>query len=640
MTRLIFTGVSAIALIAIPTITCAQTTSPDEVIVVANRTAELSRKVGQSVTILDESAIRGSQTPTIAELLIQTPGVTMVRNGGEGEPTSILIRGADADETLVLIDGVQINDPSQPAGDFDFANLLTGDVSRIEILRGAQSTLWGSQAMGGVIDVITALPSKALQGDASVEGGSHGTQDYNAGVGGTLDRLTFRLAGGYYTTTGVSAFDKTFGGRETDGFHNSGVSGRLGYQITPHIQLDLRGYYTSSWNAFDGYDTPTGDFGDDAEYGKTVQYVTYAGLNFSLFGDRLKNRVAAQYTNTDRRLYDPGAAPSTETFYGYGANTRFEYQGTLDIADGYKAVFGAQHEHATIDTGAPAYLSAPLKAHADIDSGYAQIQGEVIKDLTLTGGLRYDAHSTFGGHTTGQANAAWALNGGSTILRASFGQGFKAPALYQLFSAYGPAVLPTAPLRPETANSWDLGVEQHLWDGRAQVSATYFGRDTRDLIQFVGSLPGAPFGGYANVDHATAEGIELQGLVRLTAALSLSANYTYTDAENVSSHAPLPRRPKSTANASATYVWPFKLTTTLAVRYASLSHDQGFDQFFNTVPEVLKAYALVDLRAAYPVTDHFELYGRIENLFDQRYETAYQYGTLGRGAFIGLRAKF
>ena len=644
MTRLLLTTASAIGLLALPAFAQAQT--GDEIVVVANRTPEPLAKVGQTVTVLNTGDIRASQAPTIGDLLEQTPGVSLVRNGGEGQPTSVFIRGAEADQTLVLIDGVQINDQSQPAAGFDFSNLMTGDISRIEILRGAHSTLWGSQAMGGVVDIVTAPPSKALEGEISLQGGSRATQDYSAAVGGTLERLSFRLAGGYYDTNGVSAFDKAMGGREADGFHNSSFSGRLTYQLADHVQLDLRGYYTSSWNAFDGYDTSSGAFGDDAEYGKTIQYVSYAGLNFDLLGGRLQNRLDAQYTNTNRRLWDPGqaafGAPSTETFYGLGDSARFEYQGGLDLAQGYKLVFGAVHERSTLVTDSPAYdlVPSPIKAHATLDSGYAQIQGDVLPNLTLTGGLRYDDHDTFGGHTTGQVNAAWRLNDGATVLRASFGQGFKAPALYQLFSPYGPELLHTPNLRPETANSWDLGVEHHLWGQRAVVSATYFGRDTTDLIQFVGNVAGTKFSGYTNIGHATAEGLELQAKVQPTAALTLAANYTYTDAEDATHHTSLARRPRNTANASATYVWPIGLSTTLAARYAGISHDQGFDQNFNTVPKILGSYTVVDIRAAYPITPRLEVFGRVENLFDQHYETAYQYGSLGRGGFVGLRAKF
>jgi len=469
---------------------------PSEIVVVANRAPQPLAKVGQSVTVIDAAAIRASQALVVSDILQQTPGITVARNGGEGQETSVFIRGADSDQTLVLIDGVQLNDPSSPAGGYDFSNLLVGDISRIEVLRGAQSTLWGSQAIGGVIDIQTAQATRAPSAGLEIEGGSRDTQDYRADASGTVGPLSLRLAGGWFTTAGVSAFDKAFGGKELDGDHNAGFSGRIGYAISPDVDLDLRGYYSRSQAQHDGYDTPNFLFGDDPEYSDVVQYIGYAGVNVRLLDGRLKNRFDIQYTDTDSRDFDPGVlsyATTSETFYGYGRNTRLEYQGNLDIAPGYTAVFGAQHERSEFDTDTPAYDLTPSaqKAHVSEDSGYAQVTGEVIHNLTLTGGLRYDQHQTFGGHTTGQVSAAWALNGGATVLRASFGQGFKAPSLYQIYSPYG-----ATSLRPETSDSWDLGVEQHLWDDRAVVSATYFGRDTHDLIEFV-STPTPPMASIA-----------------------------------------------------------------------------------------------------------------------------------------------
>ena len=290
----------------------------------------------------------------------------------------------------------------------------------------------------------------------------------------------------------------------------------------------------------------------------------------------------------------------------------------------------------------------PTKAHATIDSGYGQLTGEVIPGLTLTGGVRYDSHSTYGGHVTGQASAAWKLNNGDTILRASFGQGFKAPSLYQLHSPYG-----NLALKPEEANGWDASIEQHLFDGHVVVQATYFGRSTRNLIDFVscfdalgnestlGLCATHQLGGgyYDNVAKAEAQGVELQANWQATERLNVSANYTYDDVEDRSPGWPtkgnqLDRRPKDTANLTAGYLWPIKLRTDIAVRYAG----DSYNDLAHTI--VLKNYALLDLRVSYPLRDNVELYGRIENLTDKHYETVYRYGTLGRAAYGGVRLKF
>jgi vitamin B12 transporter len=626
----------------------------DEIVVVANRAPEPLSRVGNSVTVLNEDAIRQSQEVVAAELLAQTPGVTFARTGGVGEPTAVFIRGAESDQTVVVIDGVQLNDPSTTGGGFDFARLLTSDISRIEILRGAQSTLYGSQAIGGVINIQTAEPKGPFGGGVTAEGGSNNTGYITANLGGKDDSLLWRLSGNWYGTSGIPAFDERYGGTRLNASQIGGGSGQLRYDLTPDLQIDVRGYYTQARTDFDGYDTPNAkppfSFGDDNEYGKTSQMLGYAGLTLKSPDRTLTNRVAFQYTNTDTRLFDPNApanlgSPSTETFYGIGRNMREEYQGTWEITPRIQAVFGAQHERSTIDTDSPAFDYSgpmPLRNFATIDSGYAQLQGEVIAGLTLTAGGRYDRHDVYGGHSTGQFAAAWELNDSRTVLRASFGQGFKAPSLYQLYSNYG-----NKALQPEVANSWDAGVEQHGWDGRLVLSATYFNLDSRDLIEFFDCTTPLtqplcakePFGYYANIARASARGVELQAAVNPSDVLTLAANYTYTDAQDRSPRSPtfgneLSRRPKSAANTSATYRWPSHLSTTVGARYAG----RTFDDPANKI--ALGGYVLVDLKISYALGDRLELYGRVDNATGRHYETAYLYGTYGRTAFAGVRATF
>ncbi len=614
-----------------------------EIVVVANRAAQPLDTVGQSVTVLTAPRIEADQEVVIADILARTPGVNVARNGGVGGVTSLFIRGADADQTLVLVDGVQINDPSAPAGGFDFANLLVGDVSRIEVLRGQQSTLYGSQAIGGVVNIVTADPTRPLQGDAQIEGGSYGTGYAKAGLGGVDGPWSWRVAAHTYTTTGVSAFDQKLGGKEADGYRNQGLSGRLGYAFSPDVSLDLRGLYVQARDKLDGFSTPTFSFGDDSEYSATRESIAYAGLNFALLDGRLKNRIAGQYTLTQRNSYDPADAPVTRTFDGRGTNARVEYQGTYALAKGWTGVFGAQSQRESITTSSPAFDfpgTPPTKADATTNSGYGQLQAEPIHGLNLTGGLRYDDHSTFGGHTVGQVSGAWALNGGATLLRASWGQGFKAPTVYQLYSPYG-----NTALRPERSDGFDAGVEQRFWDGRVDLQATYFNRDTRNLIDFAFCPSKATplcasgrFGYYDNIDRAKAQGVELSGAVHPLAGLDLTANYTYLDDKNRSPGfdygKDLARRPRDAANGEASYVWPFRLTTAVAVRYAGSS----FSDAGNAAR--LKSYTLVDLRAAYPLGHGVELYGRVENLFDKAYETVFQYGNPGRAGYVGVRATF
>ncbi|WP_428151486.1 TonB-dependent receptor plug domain-containing protein [Brevundimonas sp.] len=610
----------------------------DDVVVTANRSAQDADRVGQSVTVLTTADIQSSQTVVVSDLLARTPGVTVSRNGGVGSVTAVRIRGAETDQTVAIIDGVKLNDPSGTGGGYNFGNLLIGDVARIEVLRGAQSTLWGSQAIGGVVNIVTAEPTRPFQASLDAEAGSRGTTYLRGSVGGAGERATWRLAASRYQTDGFSAFAR---GTEEDGYENFGLSGRANIRIVEGVSVDLRAVYSDGTVDVDGFAPPTFAFGDTRETSSTKELVSYAGLNFDLFDGRLSNRVAYGYTRTDRQNLNPDQAGSGITFEAEGLNRRYEYQGVLDVREGWTATFGAEHEESE-------FSAAPDAAEVGLDGVYAQLQAEVVDGLTLTGGVRRDEHDTFGGKTLGQAAVAWTLNDGSTVLRASFGQGFKAPSLYQLYSQFG-----NLALLPEEADGWDAGVEQHLLDGALILSATYFSRETTNQIDFV-SCPfspaptpataplcfknGAPrFGYYSNVALTEADGIELAADYEI-GSFSVNANYTQTNTENRTPGAnlgrQLARRPDQAANLTVGYVWPFGLSTSVAVQHVG----DSFDNASNATR--LDAYTLVDLRASYPINETLEVYGRIENAGDETYATTANYGVAGRGTFVGIRARF
>ena len=626
--------------IAPPALPAENDDSLNEVVVVANRAPEPLSKVGNSVTVLDQQAIQESQKVELSELLATTPGITFSRNGGPGNSTSVYIRGANSDHTVVLIDGVVLNDPSLVGGNLDFGNLLVGDVSRIEILRGAQSTLYGSQAIGGVINIITTEPQPRLGADVQAEGGSLGTGMVKGGIGDKSDNWSFRLGATYYATDSIPTLDKHYGGTLSDPFHDSVVSGRATYNFTPDVQFDERAYWTESRVFYDGYSPITFLLANYPQYEDVRQIFDYTGLNFNFFDDHLKNRVAYEYTTTQHSDYNSAVDPITQTDSYRGDNSRVEYQGTWAVADGYQAVFGIQQEKSWAD------ITPYAPAHAETGQvgEYVQLQGQIIPGLTLTAGERHDHYDSFGQHYTGQFAAAWSLPS-STVLRASWSQGYKAPSLYELYSPYG-----NTTLNPEESTGGDGSVEQHLWNDRITLSATYFLTHFKNLIEFE-DCPGSPLcatigqagGYYANLDRAKASGVELQASAALTSALAVSANYSHIKTLDETPGSPadgqqLFQRAEDAANLSLSYTWPHGVETTVAARYGGPSLDQNFN-VFPTATVRLAGYTLLDLRISYPVTDKLELYARVDNATNKWYETIYQYGTWGRTAFFGLRAK-
>jgi vitamin B12 transporter len=612
----------------------------EDVIVTANRIAQETSRVGDSATVITAQEQRRSQKTAVSDLLAMTPGVAVARNGGLGGTTTLRIRGAESHQTMVLIDGVKLNDPSSASGEFNFADLLTTDFAQIEVLRGPQSTLWGSQAIGGVVNIVTPVPEGPLSASVSVEGGTHETAIVRGHAQAGGDRFAWRVSGNYLTSDGISAFSRDLGGREADGYRNVGFNARGILHVSDNVSAEIRSTWSDGRSDYDGFV----GFGlaDTPEYGTTEELTTYAGVNFDMFDGRFENRVGFAFTDTDRKDTDPSSTVPT-TFDADGRNERWEYQGTLRVTERVSTIVGLESERSELSTASPATWDpnpTPLTGEVQIDSAYAQVNVTPIDTLSLTAGIRYDDHETFGGHTTTRASAAWSVRP-STILRASYGEGFKAPTLYQLYSQYG-----NLSLDAEEAESWDAGIEQHFFDKQLVVSATYFDRDTTNMIDFVScwgeTTPeclARPDGYYDNFQQTTAHGVELALAAHLTEQLSLTVNYTNMNAENTArgtanfGHA-LPRRPDETTNAQVSYEWPVGLTTTAAVHHSSRS----FDTITNTV--VLDGYTLFDFRASYAVSDTLEVFGRIENAFDEKYETVKNYGTLGRTFYAGLRQSF
>jgi vitamin B12 transporter len=613
----------------------------ERVVVSANRIERPLSRIGNSVTLLDEEQVRASQKRTVSDLLTTTPGITVSRNGGLGGATQLRIRGAESDQTVVLIDGVKLNDPSSAGGGFDFSNLLTSDYMRIEVLRGPQSTLWGSQAIGGVVNVVTTVPDGPLLAAYSAEGGARGSATVQARAEAGDERFAWRVAGQYLTTDGISAFNDDRGGRERDPYRNVGANARGLLRFNDAVSAELRSTYTRGRADFDGFPPPDHTLVDTREYGYTEELVAYAGVNAATFGGRLQNRVGFAYTDTDRENFDPDL-PVRTTFDATGRNERWEYQGTLALSGSVGGVFGVESERSELDTRAPSVFDpnpVPLAHDARLDSVYGQLSVSPIDALTLTAGLRYDDHDTFGSESTGGAALAWTATP-TTIVRASYGEGFKAPTLFQLFSEVG-----NEALAPERADAWDAGIEQHLLNDALLLSATYFSRNTDNMIAFVSCFvptdprcANRPFGFFDNVQQTEADGFELGLVAHLGERLRLDANYTDMDTTNRSPGAnfghELPRRPGRTLNGELTYGWPFGLTTTVAVTHAGRSFDDAENEI------VVDSYTVVDLRAAYQLRDALELYGRLENAFDEEYETIAGYGTPGRGVFVGVRQSF
>ena len=578
---------------------------------------------GQSITILEADEIEAAQGVDVTRVLERVPGLVFSRNGGPGSFTGVRLRGADAEQALVLIDGVRVEDVSAPSGGFDFGTLFPGEIERIDVLRGSNSVAWGSAAMGGVI----AITSKSLSGaQGSLEYGSHDTFSASAAAG--LESATghLTLSGGHARSDGISAARD---GTEPDGFSNwrAGLRGRL--NLAPGLGLVASGRYSDTRTDIDGYAPPTFAFGDTPEFQKTRQASGYAGFEYG--GDTLTLASGVALSNTDRDYFNPDF--SDDSIYGYsGRGLRWNLNGALDLAAETTLYFGGDREW----TRYSGTFDALQKTGSS--SAHAQI-GQEFGQGTLVAGLRLDDHAVFGSEWTAGANGTWIVRDG-VRLRASYGEGFKAPTLFQLLSDYG-----NEGLQPESSRSFDLGIDLGSGEAPFRASATAFRRTSRNLIVYVSCdsldrCTDRPFGLYDNIARARGQGVEMQLHARPVNSVILQLAYSYTNSENRTVDSDrfgnmLPRRPRHAATLAA--------DVTPVVGGASVGADlrwvsSGFDDADNFVS--LGNYVLAALRASAPLGENLELYGRIENLFDTQYETAAGYGTWGRAVFAGVRISY
>lgn len=613
------------------------TWAEDVIVVTATRSEQSASDVGQSVSVIDEKSLITRQSDVMVDVLRTVPGVSFVRNGGVGTSTSLFIRGAESDHTVTLIDGVKLNDPSSPGGGFNFGNMLVGNITHVEVLRGSQSIVWGSQAIGGVVNLTTAEPTDEFTGAARAEYGSNNTAQVDLNASQRLGRVAASIGLTGYDTDGISAFNESRGGREDDSYRNFGANAKFKIDIADNVSLDLRGWYSKAKVGIDGFAPPTFALGDTREYANTREVVGYSGLNFNLLDGRFRNRIAFAYTDTARDNQDPDSTPR-ETFDADGSNSRLEYQGTFEFNGKFETVFGIESETSKFNTSS---FGGPVtRGEARINGAYAQLVAKPIEQFTIIGGLRRDDHDEFGGHTSAGGSVAWSPNEGATTLRASYNEAFKAPSLYQLQSEYG-----NARLTPETAESWDAGVAQRFWGDKVEVGLTYFQRDTTDLINFVscvapltGICVNRPFGTYDNVAKAQADGFEATLALTPIEGLSIQGNYSQIDSENRSPGPnfgnKLIRRPGETASVLVDYRWSFGLET--GATYTK--NGRSFDNAANT--RVTEGYELVDLRVAFPIGNKVRLQARVENLLAEKYETVYRYGTYGRSLYAGVRFDF
>lgn len=590
-----------------------------------------------SFATFDANALERLQTASVADSLATIPGVTVSRNGPVGGFTGVRIRGADAAQTLVVIDGVRVNDPTSPSGGFDFGNLLAGNIARIDVLRGSNSVVWGSDAIGGVVLVDTGGRS-----GISGEYGSHDTRTVNGNYSADAGSFSVNLGGGWFATDGISA---ARGGTEADGFRQYRGNARLIARITGAITASASIIHADSHLDLDGFAPPTFAFGDTLDVQESAE--TYGAAKIEQEIADFTHRVTFALADINR---DTLNAAGAVTFAARGRTERLGWQGEWSRDRDIQLVAGVEREWSRSATGSS---FSSDRGRTAITGIYGTATAQPVEGVTLGLGGRYDDHRDFGSDTSLSANALVDVTEGLS-LRGSYSEGYKAPTLFQLSPT--PSGFGNPALRPEESNAYDIGFvfrRSERMVGNApvgiRVEGSLFRRDSRNLIDFVSCTgPSAPpicaggarpFGTYANVDRARAEGAELDVTLWPTPGLSVRGGYAYIATRDRSVGQPtngnrLARRPASTAIAAVDYAPDAgRYSLGAEVRLVGDSFDDAANR------NRLDGYALVTLRGSVTISDQFELFGRVENLFDADYQTVAGYGTYGRTASVGIRAR-
>ena len=583
----------------------------DVITVTANGLGSPVAQTGQAVTVIAQDEIDSIQASDPLRVLQRIPGAVFSRNGGFGSVTGVRLRGAEAEQLLVLIDGVRVADPAAPGGGYDFGNLVTGTLGKVDVLRGANSTIWGSEAIGGVMDLSTRAGSGF---EGSAEYGSRGTFAARASAGVADDRMFAGLYGSWFETDGYSA---AASGTEDDGFRQFATGGSLFYDLTPSLEVFAHANYRESYLDIDGFPAPDYALADTLETQDTTQAFGDAGFTYS--SNALTLRGAYSIASTQRANFNDDG---TASFDSDGRDQRVSLRGDYLLIGGLRLAFGAEHGWSSFKVS----YEGPERYSSDSTAGYAQLGWESA-GLSVHAGARVEDYQGFGTRTNFGGDVSYAL-GRNVRLRASIGEGFKAPSLYQLFSFYG-----TPDLEPEESFGGDVGIEFGNRGDGPHVAVTAFRRDTDNLIGFAFDDPDRPFGAYANTARARAQGVEVEAGYAVSDFLRIGGVYGFLDAEDRDSGNDLARRPRHSATIFADVDLPFGLGLGADFRVAGASWDDSY----NTTR--LEGYEVLDLRASFGVGEHLELFGRVENVFDTAYQTAAGYASTPRSYFAGVRAK-
>ncbi len=564
--------------------------------------------LGSSVSVLKADEIQALGSNYLIDSIATLPGVTVNQNGSFGGVATVRIRGASSEQTLVVIDGVVVNDPTSPGGGYDFSRIDPSNIEQIEVLRGPQSTLWGTDAMGGVINIITKTAKKGSNKKLFSQIGSFNTFRGGAEFNKATDKYNYRLAATNISSDGISKADRINGNDEKDGYDAKTMSASGGMKFINGSQLKTSILWTDAKSDFDSFVFGAqGNIGDGNEYSKSEEITANVKFLFPLFEGKLENNLLAGSSEIERESFNAGI-PS---FSSKGSRNTFQYQSTFKINQNNRLAFGADQEK-----------SKSNDEDITINGLFALYELHAFDSLVINAGLRRDDHDRYSAVTTGRLSIAYNPNDKITLY-ASWGEGFKSPTIFQTTFFCCDATSPNSDLKPENSESFNINLTYQTLDMRGKFSLTYFDQDTENLINY---SPGS----YENIATANTTGVEIESNYRFTNWLSSNLNYTHLNAKD-GTGAFLVRVPKHSANLTISFMIKNRLNGSIRFKYNGKEKDpNGF----------VDSWSRIDLTSNYTMNESLEIYARIENIFDTQYQQILGYGTPGISGHLGARFSF
>ena len=655
-TQLRVTGTAlALALLAQPVRAQDNAVVLPPIVVSATTVPTPASELGSSVTVVTGDDLQREQLRTVPDALKKVPGLDIVQTGGPGGQTSVFMRGTNANHVKVLIDGIDVGNPSITNGAFDFGHLLTSDIEKIEVLRGPQSGLYGSDAIGGVIAITTKKGEGPPRVTATAEAGSFGTFNQTASLRGSQANFSYAFNVAHFRSTDVPVTPLHLLApgekRNNDNYDNWTYSAKLGADLSDNLAVNFVARYTDAKLGFTGEDFRLFPL-DFPEALQSTQrnhnFYSRGEAVWSLFDGRFKNYFGVNYTNQ----WDWTLNPNPDFFFAsplvsppitnLGERIKFDWRGEARLIPGQTVVLGLEHQSESLRTDSTGtvdpffnFTQTTTTAKTSNKAGYVELQSEFAKRFFLVSNVRYDDNQSFGPHTTWRLAPAFIVPGTNTKLKGSYGTGFKAPTLTQLYvnnPSFNAVANPN--LRPETSKGYDFGFEQPLFHDRVNFGVTYFHNDIKNLINNVFNLSSFSFT-YVNVGAATTYGTETFASIAVTDQLKLRADYTTIVTRDETTGLGLRNRPGHKESLSA--IWSpnqqFTLSTTLL--YVGRAVEFNRD---GTIPRVdSDAYTLVNIAGNYKVDDRVTVFGRIDNLLNRHYESPVGFDQQGFGAYGGIR---